>query len=185
MAQKNMKQYNGRFCESDFENAFISFLEHEGWIYLSGDNIARTNKKEVIIDCDMIAYIFHQFSLVSPVQDNRGAYLVSGRKSDGPFGAPEHFVPVSEFQYHPEYGQYVPDGFSSESFVHLLQGEFLYFIFHDAASVPEMWNDVVPDDQRVSRNRRQFHISFPVILPQLCCFSDSFASCHNCSICDF
>ena len=57
MAQKNMKQYNGRFCESDFENAFISFLEHEGWIYLSGDNIARTNKKEVIIDCDMIAFL--------------------------------------------------------------------------------------------------------------------------------
>jgi len=28
---KNLKNINGRFVESDFENALIAFLEAEGW----------------------------------------------------------------------------------------------------------------------------------------------------------
>ena len=27
-----LKEYNGRYCESEYEDAFISFLEAEGWI---------------------------------------------------------------------------------------------------------------------------------------------------------
>ena len=26
-----LKEFNGRYCESDYENAFISFLEGVGW----------------------------------------------------------------------------------------------------------------------------------------------------------
>ena len=28
-----IKEYNGRYCESEYEDAFISFLEAEGWKY--------------------------------------------------------------------------------------------------------------------------------------------------------
>lgn len=48
-----LKNYNGRFCESDFENAFIAFLENEGWSYLAGDSIVRGNQKEVLIADDL------------------------------------------------------------------------------------------------------------------------------------
>lgn len=57
MGQKNTKSYNGRFCESDFENAFIAFLEQENWTYLSGDKIARKNQKEVLIDSDLTEFL--------------------------------------------------------------------------------------------------------------------------------
>ena len=41
---KNLKNINGRFVESDFENALIAFLEAEGWQYVYGDDIPRANK---------------------------------------------------------------------------------------------------------------------------------------------
>ena len=44
-----LKNYNGHFCESDFENAFITFLEVEGWSYLAGDAIKRLSQKYVLI----------------------------------------------------------------------------------------------------------------------------------------
>lgn len=39
---------NGRFVESDFENALITFLVNENWQYLFGDSIQRANKREVL-----------------------------------------------------------------------------------------------------------------------------------------
>ena len=48
-----LKNYNGRFCESDFENAFIAFLENEGWSYLAGDNIILPNQNKVLIADDL------------------------------------------------------------------------------------------------------------------------------------
>ena len=44
----NLTNFNGRFCESDFENAFISFLEQVGWTYLAGEEVERSNPREVI-----------------------------------------------------------------------------------------------------------------------------------------
>lgn len=52
-----LKQYNGRFCENDFENAFISFLEQEGWTYLPGEQISRTSLQEVLIEDDLKAFL--------------------------------------------------------------------------------------------------------------------------------
>ena len=49
--------YSGRFCESDFENAFIAFLEQEGWTYLSGDKIVRNNQREVLIEKDLTDFL--------------------------------------------------------------------------------------------------------------------------------
>ena len=33
----NLQEYNGRFCESEYEYAFITLLEKEGWQYLQGN----------------------------------------------------------------------------------------------------------------------------------------------------
>lgn len=40
-----LQNFNGRFCESDFEAAFISFLENVGWSYLPGKSFVRNKKK--------------------------------------------------------------------------------------------------------------------------------------------
>lgn len=52
-----LKNYNGRFCESDFENAFISFLEQEGWTYLSGDKMNRVYTRDVLNMDDLEAFL--------------------------------------------------------------------------------------------------------------------------------
>ena len=52
-----LKSYNGRFCESEFENAFISFLGNEGWSYLAGGKIVRPNQKEVLIADDLKQFL--------------------------------------------------------------------------------------------------------------------------------
>lgn len=52
-----LKEYNGRYCESDYENAFLSFLEMEGWQYLSGGNIPRTSRREVLYTDDLEQFL--------------------------------------------------------------------------------------------------------------------------------
>lgn len=52
-----LKQYNGRYCESEYENAFIGFLEAEGWKYSSGNNISRVSKRDVLIADDFKKFI--------------------------------------------------------------------------------------------------------------------------------
>ena len=45
-----LKQYNDIFCEYDFENVFIQYLEDAGWTYQAGDDIARTKLDETLND---------------------------------------------------------------------------------------------------------------------------------------
>ena len=52
-----LKNINGHFVESDFENALITFLEQEGWQYLYGDSIPRASKTEVIYTDDLLQFI--------------------------------------------------------------------------------------------------------------------------------
>lgn len=47
-----LKNYNGRYCESEYEDAFIGFLEAEDWQYLSGNDIKRSTKRDVLIEDD-------------------------------------------------------------------------------------------------------------------------------------
>ena len=54
MAKPRLKNINGHFVESDYENALISFLENEGWQYLFGESIPRANKKEVLYMDDLL-----------------------------------------------------------------------------------------------------------------------------------
>ena len=57
---KKLINFNGRFCESDFENAFLSFLENAGWSYLSGDQIRRDNPGEVLCLSDLRDFLTRQ-----------------------------------------------------------------------------------------------------------------------------
>ena len=52
-----LKEYNGHYCESEFESAFISFLENEGWNYLSGSSIVRESKTDVLYTDDMEQFL--------------------------------------------------------------------------------------------------------------------------------
>lgn len=48
-----LQNYNGRFGESEFENAFLSFLEEEHWNYLPGISISRSSQREVLYTDDL------------------------------------------------------------------------------------------------------------------------------------
>jgi type I restriction enzyme R subunit len=52
-----LKDYNGHFCESDYEYAFIVFLEKEGWNYLAGNKIRRVTKNDVLIADDFKSFV--------------------------------------------------------------------------------------------------------------------------------
>lgn len=52
-----LKEYNGHYCESEFESAFISFLENEGWNYLPGNSIVRESKTTVLYTDDMEQFL--------------------------------------------------------------------------------------------------------------------------------
>ena len=52
-----LNDYNGHYCEWDFENAFIRFLEKEGWNYSLGSDIKRETKRDVLIADDFKAFI--------------------------------------------------------------------------------------------------------------------------------
>jgi len=52
-----LKEYNGRYCESEYEYAFLGFLETEGWQYLSGNDIKRSVKRDVLIEDDFKTFI--------------------------------------------------------------------------------------------------------------------------------
>ena len=49
--------HNGRFCESDYENAFIDYLVNEGWTYLFGNDLPRENKRSVIYRDDLATFL--------------------------------------------------------------------------------------------------------------------------------
>ena len=52
-----LKEYNGHYCESEYEYAFIGFLEAEGWKYTSGNKLSRVTKRDVLIEDDFKKFI--------------------------------------------------------------------------------------------------------------------------------
>ena len=52
-----LKEYNGHYCESEYEYAFVGFLEAEGWKCSSGNNIPRITKRDVLIADDFKTFI--------------------------------------------------------------------------------------------------------------------------------
>lgn len=53
----SLQNYYGRFCESEYENAFLSFLEEEGWQYLAGNSIVRDSKRDVLYADDLEQFL--------------------------------------------------------------------------------------------------------------------------------
>ena len=52
-----LNNYNGHYCEWEFEETFISLLEGEDWQYLYGDSIPRESRKEVLYMDDLFQYL--------------------------------------------------------------------------------------------------------------------------------
>lgn len=52
-----LHQYNGRYCESEYESAFITFLESVGWTYTPGTELSRPTKGDVLIADDFKSFI--------------------------------------------------------------------------------------------------------------------------------
>ncbi len=52
-----LQNYNGHYCESEYEYAFLSFLEDEGWNYLAGNSISRDTKRDVLYADDMEQFL--------------------------------------------------------------------------------------------------------------------------------
>lgn len=52
-----LQNYNGHYCEWEFEAAFLSFLEGEGWQYLPGSSIPRISRRDVLYLDDMEQFL--------------------------------------------------------------------------------------------------------------------------------
>ena len=52
-----LKEYNGHYCESEYEYAFIGFLEQEGWKYVPGNDMTRITKRDVLFNEDLEAFL--------------------------------------------------------------------------------------------------------------------------------
>ena len=52
-----LQNYNGRYCEWEFEYTFLSLLEKEGWQYLSGSSIPRGSHREVLYVDDLEQFL--------------------------------------------------------------------------------------------------------------------------------
>ena len=52
-----LQNYNGRFCESEYENAFLAYLEAEGWQYLAGNSVSRNSRRDVLYTDDLEQFL--------------------------------------------------------------------------------------------------------------------------------
>ena len=52
-----LKNYNGRYCEWEYENAFLSLLEEAGWQYMAGNNITRESPRDVLYIDDLTQFL--------------------------------------------------------------------------------------------------------------------------------
>lgn len=52
-----LKKYNGRYYESEYEQAFIEELEQVGWTYLFGESLVRTGPREVLYIDDLQTFL--------------------------------------------------------------------------------------------------------------------------------
>ena len=52
-----LKNYNGRYCEQEFESAFLASMEEADWQYLPGDKIPRDSMREVLYADDLEQFL--------------------------------------------------------------------------------------------------------------------------------
>lgn len=111
-----LKDYGGRYCESEYEYAFIELLEAEGWKYTSGNSISRISKRDVLIANDFkkfivdtnlelteseVTQIFDNVRLVGSESDFATLHKVYGWMVDGVQFTPQDgltkIVPLIDF----------------------------------------------------------------------------------------
>jgi len=114
-----LTNYNGHYCESEFEDAFIGFLENVGWQYTAGNDIHRS-KNEVLIAEDFkkfnaetnaqltseeVGQIYDNLRLAGAENDFATLHKVYGWMVDGVQFTPQNglaqMVPIIDFE-HPE-----------------------------------------------------------------------------------
>ncbi len=113
-----LQEYNGLFCESEFECTFIAFLQDEGWEYLLGNNVKRVNKRDVLIEDDFkefiartnpdleedeITQIFDNVRLVGSESDFATLHKIYTWMVDGIQFTPKNgitrIIPLIDFEY--------------------------------------------------------------------------------------
>lgn len=52
-----LKNYNGHYCEQEFESAFLASMEEADWQYLPGDKIPRDSMREVLYADDLEQFL--------------------------------------------------------------------------------------------------------------------------------
>ena len=112
-----LTNYNGRYCESEFENAFIGFLENAGWQYTAGNDIHRS-KSEVLIaedfkqfiaktnpdfTADEVSQLYDNLRLAGAENDFATLHKVYGWMVDGVQFTPQNglaqMVPFIDFEH--------------------------------------------------------------------------------------
>lgn len=112
-----LREYNGHYCESEYEYAFIGFLEAEGWDYIAGNHINRNDKREVLIADDFkkfiaetnpeltkdeVTQIFDNVRLVGAESDFATLHKVYGWMVDGIQFTPQNglakMIPLIDFE---------------------------------------------------------------------------------------
>ncbi len=112
-----LSEYNGRYCESEFECAFISFLESVGWKYTLGSDISRKTKSDVLITDDFknfisatnpdltedeVSQIYDNIRLVGGESDFATLHKVYGWMVDGVQYTPQDglakMIPLIDFE---------------------------------------------------------------------------------------
>lgn len=116
-----LQEFNGRYCESEYEYAFIGLLESEGWAYMLGSDIARVSKRDVLIaedfknfltatrpdlSSDEVTQIYDTVRLVGAESDFATLHKVYGWMIDGVQFTPKSsgipdMIPLIDFE-HPE-----------------------------------------------------------------------------------
>ena len=76
--------YNGRFCEQDFENAIIRMFEDAGWQYTFGDDIPRSGGMDVLITEDIHSFVAaaHPFLVPDEVTELVNRIRLAGAESE-------------------------------------------------------------------------------------------------------
>lgn len=103
-----LQNYNSHYCESEYEYAFLSLLEAEGWQYFSGNSIPRSSKREVLymddmeqflsktnpeLQADEVRQIMDAVRLVGAETDFATLHKVYGWMVDGVQFTPQHGLP--------------------------------------------------------------------------------------------
>ena len=103
-----LEEFHGHYCESEYEYAFIGFLEKEGWTYTAGNDIHRLTKRDVLIEDDFksfitrtntdlteneISQIFDSVRLVGSESDFTTLHKVYGWMVDGLQFVPQSGIP--------------------------------------------------------------------------------------------